>query len=511
MALRRQRWRHARVLCALALAVGLAAGCGGSGGRSRPVGLPKSAIAVEIGDTPADRPMPRGFLGISTEYSSLTAYAGRDPRALNPLFVRLLDAIARGGSPVIRFGGDSTDWTWWPTGSAAKPRWARYVLTRLWIEIARALARATHARLILGVNFEADSRGLAGAESKALLDGLGPGVIEAFELGNEPEVYGEIPWYANLHHAGVLGRPASYSFRSYLADFGQISAALPSTVPLAGPALALTWPLTDASRFLALNPRVRLFTLHFYPLKRCYNATSSPTYPTLAHLLSARSGGPPAGTRVAVAAAHSEGATVRVDEINSVSCRGLPGLSDSFASALWLLDALFRFASAGVDGVNIHTLAHVSYEPFSFTRSAGRWEARVMPMYYGMLLFAQASPAGSRLLAVSHQPEPALRTWATRGPDGTTRVVLINDARGQGLTLSVSDGSPARSATLTRLAAPSLTATSGVTLAGQSFGALTTTAALSGRRRLSILTPVHGRYLVGLPAASAALLTLRAR
>lgn len=254
---------------------------------------------------------------------------------------------------------------------------------------------------------------------------------------------------------------------------------------------------------------MRLFTFHFYPLKRCFNTTGSPNYPTLSHLLSPRAAGPPPGTQAAVAAARARGVGVRVDEVNSVSCKGLPGLSDTFASALWVLDALFRLAQVGVVGVNIHTLPHASYEPFAFRHVAGRWEASVKPIYYGLLAFTQAAPSGSRLLAISHPPEPSLRTWATRDSNGTVRVVMVNDSPSRGLTLALHPASSASSATLERLTAPGLTATTGVQLGGQSYGSLTSTATLAGRRRISVLAPVENRYVVRLPPASAALLTLR--
>lgn len=472
--------------------------------------LTRNAIPVEVAAEPTGRPIPRGFVGLSTEYSSLTAYVGRNPQAVNPLFVRLIRNLTPGGTPLIRFGGDSTDWTWWPVPGDGKPPWARYVLTPLWISLAHALARAAHAQLILGINFEADSRALAQAESQALLAGIGPKLIAAFELGNEPEVYGQIGWYANAVGGPVLGRPPSYGFGTYLSDYRTVSSALPRSVPLAGPALALTWHLTVAERFIAANPRARLFTFHFYPLKRCFNEPSSSTYPTLTHLLAQRSADPPPGAVGAAAAAHSRGERIRVDEINSVSCKGLPGLSDSFASALWMVDALFGLARAGVDGVNIHTLPHVSYEPFAFADAAGHWEARVEPEYYGLLLFTQAAPASSRLLPTIHPAESGLRTWATLGPRNTERVVLINESSRRGLTLAVRPARARGPATLERLIAPGLTATTGVTLAGQSYGRMTATATLSGKRLTSSAEPIRGRYVVQLPPASAALLTLRA-
>lgn len=470
--------------------------------------LPKAAVRVNVGNAPTTAPLRPGFVGLSTEFTSLLPYAGTDPGALNPTFVRLVEDLAPGASPVIRIGGDSTDWSWLPVGGTARPPWAQFVLTRRWVAVARALALATGGRLILGINLEADSRELAGIESRALLNGVGRERIIAFELGNEPEVYGEIGWYNNAAGVPVLGRPPSYGFRSYLPDYRSISSALPPSVPLAGPALARTWPLTVANRFLSANPRVRIFTFHFYPLKRCYNPRSSPTYPTLAHLMAVQSAEPPTGTAAAVAAAHARGVEVRVDELNSVSCRGLAGLSDSFASALWIVDALFHMARAGVDGVNVHTLPDATYQLFTFSHSAGRWEARVKPMYYGLLLFTRAAPAGSRLLPTSHPIDDDLRTWATRGTRGTVRVVLINDSMTHAMTLAVGPPQPASSATLERLAAPGLTAAGGVTLAGQTFGPVTTTAALAGPLRASVLPPIQNRYVVRLPPASAALLTL---
>ena len=43
-----------------------------------------------VGTAPAGRPLPAGFLGLSFEYGALEAYAGGNPAALNPVFVRLL-------------------------------------------------------------------------------------------------------------------------------------------------------------------------------------------------------------------------------------------------------------------------------------------------------------------------------------------------------------------------------------------------------------------------------------
>ena len=68
--------------------------------------------------------------------------------------------------------------------------------------------------------------------------------------------------------------------------------------------------------------------------------------------------------------AHARGLQFRLDEINSAAlrrCLGRTGVSDTFASALWMLDTLFNMASVGVDGVNFHSLPGADYELFTFT------------------------------------------------------------------------------------------------------------------------------------------------
>ncbi len=477
-----------------------------------PAAVPKDAIAVDIGGAPIGPPIPAGFLGLSIEYSSSLAYFGPDPTAPNPTFIRLVRELTPDGSPVIRFGGDTTDWTWWPTKGVAKPPGIRYALTPRLLAITRATALTLKAHLILGINLEADSRKIASTEARALLQGLGRAQVAGFELGNEPEVYGSIGWYTNANGIGVPGRPSGYDFDSYVADYAAISSSLPRDVPLLGPASGAPVWRAGLRQFLLANPRLRMITFHAYPLRRCYTPSSSPTYPTIANLVSpAAASGPATSLRAAVVVAHARGLQLRLDEINSVSCRGARGISDAFASALWAVDTLFHLAEVGVDGVNIHTLAGAPYEPFAFTHSGGRWRAQVKPMYYGLLLFTRAAPPGSRLLATSHARRPALRSWATVGPGGTFRIVLINDSPTRRLTLAVRPPHAARVARLERLLAPGLRATGGVTIGGQTFGNLSSTGQLPGALKTATLEPVRQRYLVELGPASAALLTLKTR
>ncbi len=251
-------------------------------------------------------------------------------------------------------------------------------------------------------------------------------------------MYGSLGWYQTPAGVPVPGRPAGYGFTAYLRDYARVSRAVPRGVPLVGPASGASRWLAGLGRYLRANPRVRLVTFHRYPLHRCFTARNSPEFPTIANLLApAAATGPATSLAAAVATAHARGIPFRVDELNSVSCGGAHGVSDTFASALWALDTLFNMARVGVDGVNIHTFHKAIYEPFAVSERAGRWSAEVKPMYYGLLMFAEAAPPGARLLPVAYRAPATLRIWSTRARDGRVRVVLINDSRSRPATVAV--------------------------------------------------------------------------
>ncbi len=405
---------------------------------------------------------------------------------------------------MLRIGGDSTDWTWYPVAHMRRPPWVRYTLTPQWIGVTRALAQALKARLIFGINLEADSSRVASAEANAVIDGIGRQSIEALEVGNEPELYGSFNWYHTAAGRAVTGRPPGYGFTDFTRDFSNVARALPP-IPLAGPAVGSSTWNTQLRPFLTTERRIGLVTLHRYPLKRC----ESTTHVTVGQLLGESSSiGLADGLAPYVAIAHADHHPLRIDEMNSISCGGEAGVSDTFASALWSLDALFAMARVGVGGVNIHTLPNAVNELFTFQQVNGQWRGSVHPDYYGLLMFAQAAPAGSRLLKIASTAGATLRTWATLAPDGHLRVVLTNTNPARAQSVAVRAPSVSGPGALERLEAPGVTASSGVTLGGQGFGAQTATGLLSGAAQPISVTPAGGEYLVRLPAASAAMLTL---
>jgi hypothetical protein len=356
-----------------------------------------------------------------------------------------------------------------------------------------------------------------------LLAGLGAAHILAFELGNEPELWPSVPWFSlgpsrqiipyTIRNQGfhVFARPRSYGPEAFDAEFARLRTALPG-LPLAGPSTSNNYWIAQMPGFLTTEFGLPMVTIHRYGLDGCQQDPAARDYTSIPHLLSLyASRGLMTGVRAQVANAHNAGAAFQVDELNSAYCGGVPGVSNTFASALWILDTLFSLRSDGVDGINVHTSPSAANGLFDFARLGGVWHAVVHPEYYGLLLFRDAAPAGSRLLKLSRTARGQLRIWATVS-GGRVHVLLINDSAGAGATvrLQVPLATPT-DATVIALRAGSLSATTGVTIGGLSFGPDTTTGALRAvgpdprvpaGLPYAILPPAHEELARSVPAAA---------
>jgi hypothetical protein len=244
-----------------------------------------------------------------------------------------------------------------------------------------------------------------------------------------------------------------------------------------------------------------MVTAHRYPLSQCAVAWS-PRRPTIARVLSERSSAGMARTvRAAVVLAHRAGLKFRLTELNSVTCGGTSGVSDTFATALWAPDALFELLRSRVDGVNVHIRDDSVNAPFILSGHG----VRVRPLLYGMIMFARMLGPGARLLATQTQQRRGLhlKAWAVSLPGHTTRVLLINKGpRPAAVVLPLRAQKPAA---LERLLAPSVSARSGVSLAGQHLNA---NAVWQNDRVVEQLNRGRQGYRVTMPGDSAALLSV---
>ena len=519
----RARWLLAAGLAAVATILVVVAVLIGAGpGDSSPSAVlpasanvsPAGAVPVRISRSAHGPRIARGYLGLSIEFQAIRDYTGANPRAVNPVLIQLIRNLSPGQPPVLRIGGDSTDLSWVPAPGVMAPPYRTYPLTPGWLATTAALAHRLKAEMTMGINLAANQAALSRAEARAYLRTIGRARLSALEIGNEPNVYGKMKGLkiGPKHFRRI--RPRGYDFARFARDFGAIASALPR-VPLAGPALAVgpksdpgTW-VGSIGTLLRDEPALRTLTVHRYPLRNCYVPPRSPQYPTVAHLLSDYSTTTLAASlRRWIRIAHSHHRRLRVDELNSVACRGRPAISDTFASSLWVADALFTLARAGVDGINVHTLPKAAYELFHFSHTAQGWSAYVQPVYYGLTLFAQAAPAGAELLGGSGPTRArGLSVWATEARNHVRRTVLVNESPSATRTVSLRMPPGTRgTAHVLRLFASSVYARTGVTFGGRGYGTTTTTGRL-GAPRTQTLTPHAGVYTLSVPNGSAALIT----
>lgn len=479
----------------------------------------RAAFSVSVTRNPVTRPLADDFLGLALEYNTIPAWEGTGSGGVNTPLMGLVRGLNPVGRPLVRVGGQSTDRSWWPVPGLARPLGVTYDLTPAWTAAARTFARSLDAQLMLGLNLEANRTRIPEQEGKRLLAGIGSQYVSSFALGNEPELYHFTPWYRTVNGhpvpwysktgQRVFARSLTYDPLAFTTEFGRMIGGLPRQVPLAGPETGNPDWMLAFTHFVAPHSRVRTLSFHGYGTSACNHDPTNPGYPTIPHLLSSyASRSLLAGFAGSLALAHHDGATFRLDEMGSVTCNGRPGVSDTMASALWAMDALFSLARSGVDGVNLHSFQNSNNGLFDFQRSTMGWQAVVHPLYYGALMFARAAPPGSRVLQIVAGSQEQVRVWATLGTDDQVRVLVINDSltHGARAVVHAPAGYGSKPAALQRLSAPSAAATHGVTLGGQQFG--TTSTGVLAPAIPQTLNAASGAYTVALPPSSAALLVL---
>jgi hypothetical protein len=368
-------------------------------------------------------------------------------------------------------------------------------------------------RLILDLNLVANSPGMAARWAGAALAQLPRGSLVGFEIGNEPDLYGRVLWSRLVSVApmrlGASISPRAYSSSSYVKDFSSYEQALERiapSVPVVGPSVAN--PDSGAAWLSSLiageHHALGMVTAHRYPLSAC-NGPRSPRRPTIARLLSeSTSAGMAHTVRGAVRLAHGAGLPFRLTELNSVTCGGLRGVSNTFATALWAPDALFELLQAGVDGVNVHIRARAINAPFTLT---GKW-LTVHPLLYGLILFSRTLGPHAQLVPLRLHAKRSLhiKVWGVRLHGNRLHVLVIDKSpRAAQVDLRLPGSGPA---TVQRLLAPSVASQSGVTLAGQQLGR---SAAWQGPRRVETIVRGRRGYELTMLGMSAALVSVRLR
>jgi hypothetical protein len=447
-------------------------------------------MRVTLDSTKTLAVIPPDFMGLGYEISSVARPGLLS--AQDTVYVQLVRTLGTPG--VIRVGGNTSDYASYvengqplssPEGKAGS------IVNQAVLRDLGTFLDATGWTLIWGLNLGNGSLENAIQEAKAVTAATKKHLF-GFEIGNEPDLF--------AHRGGH--RQPGYGYDDYLREYRAWRDALRKAIPdisFAGPdaAVATDW----VTKFGNDEGRdIKLLTHHYY--REGENPTS-----TIDKLLRTDPKLSPALATLRAATEHS-GVPYRICETNSFSGGGRPGVSDTLAAALWVLDFMFTLASAGCAGVNMETGVNQrgfisSYSPIGDDEQGHYWAA---PEYYGMLAFAQ-SGAGRIIGSTIDAADKNIKIYATEPAPDQIVLTLINKEPSYDATIVIDTEAhkSLRTGSLVRLSGPSLESKSGVTLGGASVSP----AGIWKPAQSEQVSAIRGRFPVRIPAASAAVVTLR--
>jgi hypothetical protein len=322
--------------------------------------------------------------------------------AKNVTMARLYRNLSPHG--LIRVGGIISDHAKYSFDMTPAARTQKEVTIINQINLAElgAFARATGWKVMWGLNLGTGSKEEAAEEAVAVDAALGDS-LQSFEIGNEVE--------------GLRQGYEAY-YAAYLDYKSGIRAVLPKA-PFSGPDSVGHWDYI--TNFVTTEAGdIKLLTQHYY------RGGAKDPKTSLERLLQ-HDGGWDNRLGKLRQLCHDLGLAFRINEINSFSGGGKPGVSDTFGSALWCLDYMFTLASDGCEGVNLETdlnqLGFISHYSPIVHDPAGHCSAR--PEYYGMLAFAM-SGKGELMKLTLDKTDINLSAYATRDEQGFLWVTVVN-------------------------------------------------------------------------------------
>jgi Glycosyl hydrolase family 79, N-terminal domain len=359
------------------------------------------------------REVPVNYTGLSYEAAQLY-----NPSYFSAANTSLVGAFRRLSSHgALRLGGNLSDVTRWkgPRGDFSTPKQAagieygktywEWKLTDPGVrankdgaitpEAIRNLGhflRATNWKLIYGLNFGCGTPQRAADEALHVTKEVGDRLL-AFQIGNEVDFFGTRP----------LFRQKPYEFDQYFREYQEFVDAIHAKAPqapFAGPDTATNMGWVD--RFgQRVGTSAVMLSSHFYAMGPAKDPSMDAAF-----LLSHNKRLDRQIQQAKQAFVNSEGLPFRMTEGNSCFGGGKPGVSDTFASALWGADFMLTCAMAGYSGVNLHGGGDGYYTPIAIGENLS---TELRPLYFGMQFAEQF--AGWELQNCAVEGEANLSAW----------------------------------------------------------------------------------------------------
>lgn len=373
----------------------------------------QATLAVDESEQGAS--VPRDFVGLSYESAQLANpafFSGGNTR-----LIQILRGLGEEG--VLRLGGGTSEFTAFTTEEPAGPPPLDAVgpdtsknlkgdtpVTPKGLRNLREFLDKTGWRCLYGLNLGRGTPEHAAEEAFYAQKILGDRLI-AFQLGNEPDAW------RNRY------RPSTWSYADYWKEWAAAHKVIVTRVPqakFAGPDVSNKMAyVTGFAQDVKGMPDVVMLTSHYYAMgpagsKNATRETLLSPDPKLERDLA-----------IAMEAARTAGLPYRMSEGNSCWNGGQPGVSNTLASALWVVDMMLQFAQAGCAGVNLHGGGNGFYTPVAGSLATG---FTLRPEYKGMEMAKQFTGAALMKCRLQCSSDRVRAYAARRG--GKLLVVAIN-------------------------------------------------------------------------------------
>ncbi len=417
-------------------------------------GSPLTTVSVTVSATASGTIGPE-FIGLSYDKLSIS-----EPE-WTPTNTNMIAMFKRLGVAVLRLGSGSNS-VWTPNGAGG-------VSTQVAPKDVQNLAgflQATNCKCIYGINMAGAYPGYTngalattttlGAEEIAYAYSQIGSLMLGAEIGNEPDNYG---------YVGGLLQGDTWNLGLFQTLWGQFHTAIVGSTPTA----AFTGPATGADETTWTVPfaeyegknLLSLMTQHYYR-----GPATNPT-PTVAQLILPDTTLTTYLSELAAGSA-TAGMPFRISECNSYYGGGATGVSDAYASALWVIDFMFNCAQGGSTGVTFHSGFNLNYTVIADNNGT---VIGARPIYYGIMMFGMAGQGTLYSTTVS-AGTLNVTAYAVKTSTGLN-VVIVNKDSTQNIEVLLSLPQIANTANVMEMTqatsgvqGPSLAALSGVTIQG---------------------------------------------
>jgi len=402
------------------------------------------------------------FIGLSTDKDYLKTPTYQSSNANMIACFKLINV------GVLRFG-DGSDDVWTPSGAGRTTGQTSPVD----VNALNGFLKAAGCQCIYGLNLGGygphpgsypTTPALAAAEAAYVSQELGSSLY-GIEIGNEPDGYINNFW---------AGQTPTYSVTTLESAWETFQSAIVTQtpgIPIVGPSSGTVSPVVSVwTQPFGTKEGSKLtnLTQHYYRA----NAASNPSVTDLISYPDTTLTGTFLGPLKTTAT--SIGKPFRISECNSYYNGGASGVSNAYASALWVIDFMYTCALGGAVGVNFHGGINLNYTAIVDSVSNGVDAVQsVRPMYYGMLMFALAGQGTLYSTTVS-PGNLNLSAYAVKTSAGLSIVIVNKDlSTNADVTLTLPQVANTTSIVVMTQGSgsPSLSATSGVTIQGSGVSA----------------------------------------